>query len=192
MYNLFLAIMNGSSSMSLESDISSAISDDMHSTISQETTIIREPRDESIKNGESASRNHSRALSVAQNIHVQRYDKFQSAEVKDVLLCFLFIVKYLGEEQLITWWQQCAEPDVVNFFSVLEMSLFYFKYVGKRNVIVNKVPVPSDGKPKPAKAHTLPARMNPSDFNHDNNTATLVIHTVNRENLVDTRKYASI
>lgn len=184
--------MNGSSSMSLESDIST-MSDDMHSTISQETTIIREPRDESMKNGGGdvsthAHRSHSRTLSVTQSAHIQRYDKFQNGEVKDVLLCFLFIVKYLGEEQLITWWQQCSDSDVVNFFSVLEMCLYCFKYVGKRNVVVSKVPVTNDGKPKPAKAHTLPARMNPSDFNHDNNTATLVIHTVNRENLVETRK----
>ncbi|KAF5297752.1 hypothetical protein FQR65_LT09926 [Abscondita terminalis] len=178
------SIMNGNSSMSLESDMSG----DATSIASQETTIIRELREDSVKldhihkNGELKT--HQRGLSIA-SPHLQRYDKFQPNEVKDVLLCFLFIVKYVGDDQLICWLQQCNDGDAVNFFSVLEMALYCFKYVGKRNVTVIKTPTTENIKVKPLKAHTLPARMNPPDFNHDN-TGTLVTYTtVNRENLLN-------
>lgn len=163
--------------MSIESDLS-AMSGDPHSTVSQETTIVRENQEESAKTGDGKT--HHRAPS-----HVQRYDKLQPQEIKDVLLIFLFVVKYLAEDQLISWWQHYPESDVVNFFTLLEMCLNCFQYVGKRNITVIKTPVVDNVKSKPTKAHTLPARMNPPDFNHEG-TGTLVIHTVNRENLVST------
>lgn len=170
--------------MSLESDIST-ISGDNQSIASQETTIIREPRDETLRNCES--RTHSRGLSVSQSTHMHRYDKLQPVEIKEMFVIFLFVVKYLGDDQLISFWQKCADVDVVNFFSVLEMCLYCFKYVGKRNIVVAKSASTENTRSKPTKAHTLPARMNPPDFNHEN-TSTLVIHTVNRENLVGTGK----
>ncbi|KAB0797571.1 hypothetical protein PPYR_08564 [Photinus pyralis] len=178
------SVVNGNSCISLDSDFSG----DANSITSQETTIVREARDDSTKsdsykNEESTS--HRRGLSVTSPL-LQRYDKFQQHEVKDVLLCFLFIVKYIGDDQLVSWWQQCNDGDTVNFFSVLEMSLNCFKYIGKRNVIVAKSSTGDGAKPKPLKAHTLPARMNPPDFNVEN-TGTLVTYTtVNRENLLNT------
>ncbi|KAI4466055.1 dedicator of cytokinesis dock [Holotrichia oblita] len=175
------SIVNGYSSMSIESDIST-ISGDNQSNISQETTIIREVREE-VKNGEVKS--HKRGLSISQSAHLHRYDKLQPSEVRDILIIFLFVVKYLGESQLISWWQKCADVDVVNFLSVLEMSLHCFKYVGARNVVVVKGPIVETTKSRTAKAHTLPARMNPSDIAHEN-TSTLIIHTrENRESLVN-------
>ncbi|KAJ8944837.1 hypothetical protein NQ314_009378 [Rhamnusium bicolor] len=164
------ALVNGNS-LSIDSDIS-AMSGDAQSIASQDTTIIR---DDSLRNGEQKS--HTRSTS-----HVQRYDKLQPQEIKDVLLIFLFVVKYLNEEQLITWWQNYSEADVVNFFAVLEMCLHCFKYVGKRNVSVVKSIEGDNLKAKSKKAHTLPARINPQEINHEN-TSTLVIHT-NRENLI--------
>ncbi|KAJ8916213.1 hypothetical protein NQ315_016352 [Exocentrus adspersus] len=164
------SLVNGNS-LSIDSDIST-MSGDAQSTISQDTTIIR---DESLRTEDSKS--HARNAS-----HIQRYDKLQPQEVKDILLIFLFVVKYLNEEQLIMWWQNYSETDVVNFFSLLEMCLYCFKYVGKRNISVVKMPEGEVLKTKSKKAHTLPARMNPSEINHEN-TCTLVIHT-NRENLL--------
>lgn len=150
------------------------MSGDAQSTISQDTTIIK---DENLRNGEVKT--HTRTTS-----HIQRYDKLQPQEVREVLLIFLFVVKYLNEEQLIKWWQCYTEADVLNFFSVLEMSLYCFKYTGKRNISVVKT-MEDNLKTKSKKAHTLPARMNPSEMNSHEGTGTLVIHT-NRENLIAT------
>lgn len=152
------------------------MSGDAQSTVSQDTTIVR---DDGLRNDDTKS--HTRTTS-----HIHRYDKLQPQEVKDVLLIFLFVVKYLNEEQLIMWWQNYSEVDVVNFFSVLEMCLYCFKYVGRRNVNVVKTSEGENLKTKSKKAHTLPARMNPSEINHEN-SSTLVIHT-NRENLVSSGK----
>lgn len=99
-------------------------------------------------------------------------------------MIFLFVVKYLSEDQLIAWWQQYSEADIYNFFAILEMSLHSFKYVGKRNVSVVKTSTVESIKTNPKKAHTLPARMNPADITHEN-TSTLVIHMGNRENLLN-------
>lgn len=164
------SLINGNS-RSIDSDLS-ILSGDAQSTVSQDTAVVKED----LKNGEFKS--HTRSTS-----HVQRYDKLQPQEVKDMLLIFMYVVKYLSEEQLVMWWQQYSETDVVNFFTILEMSLYCFKYSGKRNVTVVKPNQPEPCKNNPKKAHTLPARMNPSEINHEN-TSTLVIHTT-RENLVN-------
>lgn len=56
-------------------------------------------------------------MSTSQPIRV---DKVTPAEVKDMLICFLFVVKYMSEEQLIAWWQFCEPTELLNFFRVLE------------------------------------------------------------------------
>lgn len=143
-------LLNGSSSMSLESESSV----DGHSTVSQETTIIREMKDD-VAN----IKRHSRSISTSQPV---RCDKLQPPEVKDLLLCFLFVIKYLGDEYLVTWWQQCSVSEILNFFAGIEMCLHQFKYTGKKQIIGR----PS-GKPGTVKAMTLPARMQPPDFSGD-------------------------
>lgn len=153
------------------------LSGDGQSTISQDTTIVRE---ECLRNGDAA-KSHKRTTSL-----IQRYDKLQPQEVKDIFLIFLFVVKYISEDQLLKWWQNYGETDIVNFFTVLEMSLHCFKYVGKRNIIVVKTSE-DNVKVKSKKAHTLPARMNPSEISNHEPTGTLVIHTT-RENLVTSGK----
>lgn len=169
------SLVNGNS-MSIDSDLS-IISADAPSTTSQETTIIRGGE----TNGETKTPKHGRSTSS----QMPRYDKLQQQEVRDILLVFLFVVKYTNEEQLLSWWQQQPnEMDLINFFTILEISLHCFRYVGKRNIVVIKKPVQTENSKSAAtkKAHTLPARMNPSDIGNEN--GTLVTYTMNRENLV--------
>ncbi|XP_057325532.1 dedicator of cytokinesis protein 9 isoform X5 [Microplitis mediator] len=172
-------LANGFSCTSIESS-TSTLSSTSHSLVSQETTIAREPAE----NGVSEKKGHSRSVSVTQTS--SRCDKLQSSEMKDLLLCFLFVVKYLGDHQVIAWWQQCSETEIISFFSVIEMGLYHFKYVGKRLIIAN-TSATNSGKPKTVKAMTLPARMAPPDFSNDaSGTGTLQPHnTSTRENLVD-------
>ncbi|XP_067007867.2 dedicator of cytokinesis protein 9 [Anabrus simplex] len=153
-------MLNGSSSVSLESD-TSTMSGDAHSTASQETAIIREDLE---SNKEHLLKRHSRSLSSAQTNAPIRCDKLQPTEVKDLLLCFMFVVKYLGDEYLVSWWQHCSESEVLNFFRGIEMCLHHFKYIGKRQIMAK-----TGTKPASAKAMTLPARMQPPDFSSDSN-----------------------
>lgn len=65
------------------------------------------------------------------------------------------------------------------------MSLYHFKYIGKRQIAANAAN--NVGKPRTVKAMTLPARMAPPDFTTENPaTSTLQPHnTIIRDNLVD-------
>lgn len=179
--------------MSLDSDVST-MSGDGISTVSQETTIIRENIDDAPMNGHCNShrndqvKQHARSVSIVQNNHTPRFDKLTISEVKDMLICVLFVLKYLGEENLLTWWQQCSDLETFNFFTLIEKCLHCFKYIGKQKILATQqVKAGSDGKVKPAKAHTLPARMNPPDYSGHNanggDTSTLTTHS-NRENLI--------
>lgn len=103
--------MNGTSSMSLGSEDSG----DGLSTVSQETTIIKDSKDD------FDFKTHSRSFSGITTASQQaRCDKFQISEIRDILLCFLFVIKYLGEESLISWWQRSQYNAVLYFFSAIE------------------------------------------------------------------------
>lgn len=168
-------LTNGHSTASLDSDCS---------TLSQDTTVVlRADQTDGLRNG------HSRSISMVQQNALPRCDKFSSNEAKDMLLCFLFIVKHLSEDQLVMWWQNCTESETVSFFTILEMSLYYFRYVGKKNINVGD-DVKETKTHRSNKASTLPARVvppNSEQINNSNNaheTGTLT-HVQNRENLLD-------
>lgn len=114
---------NGYSCASIESN-ASTMSSTLYSHISQETTIIRgeeppsPPPPPPMENGCSERKGHSRSLSVTQTS--PRCDKLQSSEMKDLLVCFLFVIKYLGDHQIIAWWQQCSDSEILSFFTVIE------------------------------------------------------------------------
>lgn len=176
--NYFAAIAgqkmsNGTSSASINSDAS---------TISQETTVIRNA-DETSKRDFS----HNRSVSVvAPQLMPPRNDKFTLAETKDILTCFLFIVKHMSVEQMVTWWKNCSEEELRTYFTVLGHGVYHFQYLGKKNVMVES-PSESRSLRSAGKASTLPARMMPPSSNStsnlfDSGTMTTV---PNRENLAD-------
>lgn len=41
-------------------------------------------------------------------------------EVRDVLLCFLFVLKYLDDDRLVEWWKTHSQAQQQSFFNVLE------------------------------------------------------------------------
>uniref|UniRef100_H3CHR0 Dedicator of cytokinesis 11 n=1 Tax=Tetraodon nigroviridis TaxID=99883 RepID=H3CHR0_TETNG len=55
-------------------------------------------------------------------------------EIKGLLLSFLHVVKTLSEDTLNTYWNKVNPQDIMNFLSLLEICLFQFRYVGKRNI----------------------------------------------------------
>ncbi|XP_008205538.1 dedicator of cytokinesis protein 9 isoform X2 [Nasonia vitripennis] len=177
-------MVNGYSCTSIESDLSTA-SSITQSNASQETTIYNcESSD--INDEIRKHKKHSRSVSISQTVtSSSRCDKFQALEVQDILLCFLFIVKYLEDNRMILWWQQCNEIEIQKFLSVLELSLHHFRYLGKRQY--PKVIEQDITKLRPIKSLTLPARMAPPDFSNDNsvNTGTLQPHNNIRENLLE-------
>ncbi|XP_035917341.1 dedicator of cytokinesis protein 11 isoform X2 [Anopheles stephensi] len=172
------ALSNGHSSSSLNSECS---------TLSQDgTVVIRNQFNESCANSTRPS--HARSVSVTQPTIIQRTDKFSVTETKDLLISFLFVVKHLSPEHMIAWWHNCTESETVQFFTVLDLCLLYFRYVGKKHV-----QVPAEGgrdakSSKAAKASTLPARVLPPSITNGGESgfeSGTLNHTANRENLVE-------
>lgn len=62
-----------------------------------------------------------------------------------------------------------------------------FQYIGRKKILSEmKATTPDcNGKPKPMKARTLPARMSPPDFSKEPPIVVEKNNTVNRENLVN-------
>ncbi|XP_019301316.2 dedicator of cytokinesis protein 10 isoform X8 [Panthera pardus] len=64
-----------------------------------------------------------------------RFDKLDQAETRSLLMCFLHIMKTISEETLIAYWQRAPSPEVSDFFSILDVCLQNFRYLGRRNII---------------------------------------------------------
>lgn len=159
---------NGHSTHSLDSECSNDTSLGARCTSNTDSTITLRP-------------SHTRSVSVVQPTIMQRLDKFSETETKDMLVCFLFVIKHLGPEHMIMWWQNCTESETIAFFSVLELALYHFRYVGKRNISLSKE---SKGK---SKSSTLPARITTNGDSSNNlpdGTGTLN-HVQTRENLLE-------
>lgn len=167
-------LINGHSMTSLDSECS-AVSQDATLNINSDTHS-----DITIRPG------HNRSISVVQPQMMPRLDKFSVVETKDLLLCFLYIVKHVAAEQMILWWQNCTESETISFFGVLDLCLIHFRYVGKKNIIVSEKS--RDIKARAIKSSTLPARMQPQlngeTTNGVHETGTLN-HSQTRENLVE-------
>lgn len=91
---------------------------------SQETAIRR---NSIVSEFTNSNRNrHSRSISGTQTFHITAdtsvnvVSKLEPTEVKDVLVCFLFVIKYSSQDQLISWWRYCSEQDTVSFFKIIE------------------------------------------------------------------------
>ncbi|XP_045515392.1 dedicator of cytokinesis protein 9 [Pieris brassicae] len=137
--------------------------------------------------GDSLPRNTRLQLSEIGD-QVNRFGVMSAEEVRDVLLCFLFVLKYLDEDRLVEWWRTYTSAQQQSFFNVLEICAEQFQYVGKKKILSElKVTTPDcNDKSKPMKARTLPARMSPPDFSKEPPIIVEKNNTVNRENLVNT------
>ncbi|XP_026677527.1 dedicator of cytokinesis protein 11-like [Diaphorina citri] len=109
-------LLNGASStVSLDSE-SLLLSSDNNSSVSMETAIQREDTT-------CTPNRHSRSVSGTQ---VVRCDKLLSSEVKDILMCFLFLVKHLAQDQLIAWWSNSPPSHVLSFFKLIDTGRIKF------------------------------------------------------------------
>ncbi|XP_044146239.1 dedicator of cytokinesis protein 10 isoform X1 [Bufo gargarizans] len=64
-----------------------------------------------------------------------RFDKLDHSETKCLLICFLHIMKMISEDTLVSYWQRAPNTEIYDFFSILEVCLQNFRYLGKRNII---------------------------------------------------------
>lgn len=90
------------------------------SMLSQETTVRKNSNASDLISFENR---HTRSVSGTQTTtetSINVVSKLEPNEVKDVLVCFLFVLKYLSQDQLVSWWRYCSEQDIVAFFKIIE------------------------------------------------------------------------
>ncbi|XP_054864575.1 dedicator of cytokinesis protein 9 isoform X5 [Amphiprion ocellaris] len=63
---------------------------------------------------------------------VLRCDKLDRDEIKNLLMCFLHILKSMSEEALFAYWNKAAPSELMDFFTLIEVCLHQFRYMGKR------------------------------------------------------------
>lgn len=162
-------LKNGFSTTSLNSDCSS---------MSQETTVV-------IRNGDDTNSSfqfgHNRSISMTQTPVVPRSDRFNISETKDMLICFLFTIKHLSSDHMLTWWHNCTASETASFFQVLDVCLVLFRYVGKKNIQAVENTRNTLNKNK---SSTLPARIANSESDHSIHETGTLNHQ-NRENLIE-------
>ncbi|XP_045444718.1 dedicator of cytokinesis protein 9 isoform X14 [Pipistrellus kuhlii] len=65
---------------------------------------------------------------------VVRCDKLDQAEIKSLLMCFLYILKSMSDDALFTYWNKASTSELMDFFTISEVCLHQFQYMGKRYI----------------------------------------------------------
>ncbi|KAI1899148.1 hypothetical protein AGOR_G00058550 [Albula goreensis] len=65
---------------------------------------------------------------------ILRCDKLDQAEVKSLLMCFLHVLKSMSEDALFTYWNKASSAELMDFFTLIEVCLLQFRYMGKRYI----------------------------------------------------------
>ncbi|KAM9482210.1 dedicator of cytokinesis protein 9 isoform 2-T2 [Clarias gariepinus] len=63
---------------------------------------------------------------------ILRCDKLDREEIKNLLMCFLHILKSMSEDALFTYWNKASSSELMDFFTLIEVCLHQFRYMGKR------------------------------------------------------------
>ncbi|KAM7094636.1 dedicator of cytokinesis protein 11 isoform 7-T7 [Ciconia maguari] len=77
------------------------------------------------------SENIRRSSTRSSVSHCSRLDQF---EIQTLLMCYLYIVKMISEDTLLAYWNKFSPQELINVLVLLEVCLFHFRYVGKRNI----------------------------------------------------------
>nr|XP_056718161.1 dedicator of cytokinesis protein 9 isoform X3 [Euleptes europaea] len=65
---------------------------------------------------------------------VIRCDKLDQSEIKSLLMCFLHILKSMSDDALFTYWNKASPSELMDFFTIAEVCLHQFQYMGKRYI----------------------------------------------------------
>jgi hypothetical protein len=72
--------------------------------------------------------------SIIKSLQLTRKDKLESSEVKDLLICALYILRNISEDALLGLWYNYEDGEFVEFLSLLELCLRTFRYRGRDNI----------------------------------------------------------
>ncbi|XP_045563715.1 dedicator of cytokinesis protein 9 isoform X12 [Salmo salar] len=94
-----------------------------------------------------------------------RCDKLDQAEIKSLLMCFLHVLKSMSEDALFTYWNKASSAELMDFFTLVEVCLHQFRYIGKRSIARNQEGVGLVAAHE-RKSQTLPVSRNRAGMMH--------------------------
>ncbi|XP_072114934.1 dedicator of cytokinesis protein 9-like isoform X4 [Mobula birostris] len=97
---------------------------------------------------------------------IVRCDKLEQAEIRSLLMCFLHVLKSMSEDALITYWNKASSPETMDFFTILEVCLHQFRYMGKRYIARNQEGLGPMSIAHEKRAQTLPVSRNRAGMMH--------------------------
>ncbi|XP_072556419.1 dedicator of cytokinesis protein 9-like isoform X23 [Paramormyrops kingsleyae] len=77
---------------------------------------------------------HDGILLQAQHGTILRCDKLDQAEIKSLLMCFLHVMKSMSADALFAYWNKSSQAELMDFFTLVELCLYQFRYMGKRYI----------------------------------------------------------
>ncbi|KAK3557662.1 hypothetical protein QTP70_032926 [Hemibagrus guttatus] len=116
------------------------------------------------KNSEKISSVEKTQSGAGLGSSVLRGDKLDREEIRNLLMCFLHVLKSMSEDALFTYWNKATPSDLMDFFTLIELCLHQFRYMGKRFISRNQEGV---GFMTPdRKSLTLPVSRNRAGILH--------------------------
>ncbi|RNA17370.1 dedicator of cytokinesis, partial [Brachionus plicatilis] len=82
----------------------------------------------------SINPSHLEQQSITKSYLITRKDKFDSSEIKDLLICLIFVLKNLNDDALLGLWYNYDDGEFSAFLTLLDLCLTTFKYRGKSNI----------------------------------------------------------
>ncbi|XP_005355746.1 dedicator of cytokinesis protein 9 isoform X8 [Microtus ochrogaster] len=95
---------------------------------------------------------------------VVRCDKLDQSEIKSLLMCFLYVLKSMSDDALFTYWNKASTAELMDFFTISEVCLHQFQYMGKRYIARNQEGLGPVGHDR--KSQTLPVSRNRTGMMH--------------------------
>uniref|UniRef100_A0A4W3HCZ3 Dedicator of cytokinesis 9 n=1 Tax=Callorhinchus milii TaxID=7868 RepID=A0A4W3HCZ3_CALMI len=76
----------------------------------------------------SLDKNHQNSGCIGGS--VVRCDKLDQSEIRNLLMSFLHVLKSMSDDALFTYWHKASTPELMDFFTILEVCLHQFRYMG--------------------------------------------------------------
>ncbi|XP_072556406.1 dedicator of cytokinesis protein 9-like isoform X3 [Paramormyrops kingsleyae] len=107
---------------------------------------------------------HDGILLQAQHGTILRCDKLDQAEIKSLLMCFLHVMKSMSADALFAYWNKSSQAELMDFFTLVELCLYQFRYMGKRYIARNQEGLASLAQDR--RFQTLPVSRNRAGMMH--------------------------
>uniref|UniRef100_A0A3B3T9M8 Dedicator of cytokinesis 9 n=1 Tax=Paramormyrops kingsleyae TaxID=1676925 RepID=A0A3B3T9M8_9TELE len=104
------------------------------------------------------------SLDKAQHGTILRCDKLDQAEIKSLLMCFLHVMKSMSADALFAYWNKSSQAELMDFFTLVELCLYQFRYMGKRYIARNQEGLASLAQDR--RFQTLPVSRNRAGMMH--------------------------